>query len=293
MKVYRDVTLGSYTVSGGSSGDLDDMSKVYNSNRTYSHESLESYRFNAAHDVSTVTFGANPRGADGVIVSIMPADADGDSSNGHQVNLAQGNNVITVTVGNGVVRGTHLINIKRPGLQLTSITINEDEDARDNSRLSDEVELVRADDMKGFNRDVYEYTATVETWVRSVQVRATAADPNARVFVNAFEIPEREGFSVVDLEIGETTIVLGASVGTDAPDPRYTVTITRKSSSAPAFEMDAMNYTRMEGVDVAMAPCKAIILPEGYGRRRNSHLLPDERGTAASGPDLRRRLPAR
>ena len=78
VKVYRDVTLGSYTVSGGSSVDLGAMSKVYNSNRTYSHESLESYRFNAAHDVSTVTFGANPRGADGVIVSIMPTDADGD-----------------------------------------------------------------------------------------------------------------------------------------------------------------------------------------------------------------------
>ncbi len=264
VKVYRDVTLGSYTVSGGSSGDLRAMSKVYNSNRTYSHESLESYRFNAAHDVSTVTFGANPRGADGVIVSIMPTDADA-STDGHQLNLAQGDNVVTVTVGNGVVRGTHLINIKRPGLQLTGITITEDEDARDNSRLSDEVELVRADDMKGFNRDVYEYTATVETWVRSVKVRATAADPNARVFVNAFEIPEREGYSVVDLEIGETTIVLGASVGTDDPDPRYTVTITRKSSSAPAFEMDALNYTRMEGVDVAMAPCMAIILPEAMG----------------------------
>ncbi len=266
VKVYRDVTLASYTVSGRSSGALGPMSKVYNPETTYSHEKLASYRFNAAHDVAMVTFVANPNGARAEVVSIMPADSDGDSSNGHQVNLTQGNNVITVTVGNGVVRGTHLINIKRPGLQLTGITINEDEDARDNSRLSDEVELVQSDgETKGFDRDEYSYTATVETWVRSVQVRATAADPNARVFVNTFEIPEREGYSVVDLDIGETTITLGASVGTDEPDPRYTVVITRKSSSAPAFEMDAKNYTRMEGVDVKMAPCKAIILPEAMG----------------------------
>ena len=259
VKVYRDVTLGSYTVSGRSSGDLGPMSKVYNSNRTHSYEDLESYRFNAAHDVATVTFSANARGADASIVSIMPADAD-DSTDGHQLSLAKGDNVVTVTVGNGVVRGTHEINIKRPGLQLTGITITEDEDARDNSRLSDEVELD-----PDFSRDTYEYTATVDTWVRSVQVRATAADPNARVFVNTFEIPEREGYSVVDLEIGETMITLGASVGTDEPDPRYTVTITRESSSAPMFEMAADNYTRMEGVDVAMAPCTAIVLPEAEG----------------------------
>ena len=265
VKVYRDVTLGNYVVSGKSSGDLGPMSKVYNSGRTYSHESLAKYRFNAAYDVSTVTFVANPRGADAEVLSIMPADADGNASNGHQLSLGQGDNVITVTVGNGVVRGTHLINIKRPGLQLTGITITEDEDARDNSRLTGNVELVRPDDMKGFNRDVYSYTATVETWVRSVQVRATAADPNARVFVNTFEIPEREGYSVVDLEIGTTTIILGASVGTDEPDPRYTVVITRKSSSAPAFEMDADNYIRQEGVDVAMAPCQKIVLPKAMG----------------------------
>ena len=259
VKVYRDVTLGSYTVSGRSSGDLGPMSKVYNSSRTHSYESLESYRFNVAHDVTTVTFGANARGADASIVSISPADADG-STDGHQVNLVKGDNVVTVTVGNGIVRGTHQINLKRPGLQLIGITITEDEDARDNSRLSDDVELD-----PDFSRDVYEYTATVETWVRSVQVRATAADANARVFVNTFEIPEREGYSVVDLDIGETTIVLGASVGTDEPDPRYTVVITRKSSSAPAFEMEASNYTRMEGVDVAMAPCTAILLPTAEG----------------------------
>ena len=266
VKVYRDVTLASYTVSGRSSGALGPMSKVYNSDKMYSHEDLEKYRFNAAHDVAMVTFVANPNGPRAEVVSIMPADADGDSSNGHQVNLTQGNNVITVTVGNGVGRATHLINIKRPGLQLTDITINEDEDARDNSRLDAEVELVQSDgETKGFDRDEYSYTATVETWVRSVQVRATAADPNARVFVNTFEIPEREGYSVVDLDIGTTTITLGASVGTDEPDPRYTVVITRKSSSAPAFEMEAQPYTRMEGVDVAMAPCTAILLPTAEG----------------------------
>lgn len=259
VKVYRDVTLGSYTVSGRSSGDLGPESKVYNSNRTYSHESLESYRFNAAHDVTTVTFAANARGADASIVSIMPADADASTA-GHQLNLAKGDNVVTVTVGNGVVRGTHHINIKRPGLQLTSITITRDEDARDNSRIDTNVELD-----PDFSRDEYEYTATVETWVRSVQVRATAADSTARVFVNTFEIPEREGYSVVDLEIGETTITVGASVGTDEPDPRYTVVITRESSSAPMFEMDADDYVRMEGVDVETAPCMAIILPEATG----------------------------
>ena len=259
VKVYRDVTLGSYTVSGRSSGDLGPMSKVYNSNTTYSHESLETYRFNAAHDVATVTFSANARGADATIVSISPADADA-STDGHQLSLAKGDNVVTVTVGNGVVRGTHHINIKRPGLQLTGIRITRDEDARDNSRIDTDVELD-----PDFSRDTYEYEATVETWVRSVQVRATAADPNARVFVNTFEIPEREGYSVVDLEIGTTSITLGASVGTDEPDPRYTVVITRESSSAPMFEMDASDYIRMEGVDVAMAPCTAIILPEADG----------------------------
>ena len=116
-----------------------------------------------------------------------------------------------------------------------------------------------------FDRDTLMYTSTVETWVQSVKVYANPADINARVFVNDFEIPENQEYSVVDLAAGENDITVGAATGTDDPELIYTVTVTRMADVAPTFAAAASNYIRMEGVPVDRQPCGEIVLPKAMG----------------------------
>ena len=113
------------------------------------------------------------------------------------------------------------------------------------------------------------YTSTVETWVQSVKVYANPADATARVWVNDFEIPDREEYSVVDLVVGENEIRVGAVAAGSAadtdPDLIYTVTVTRAADIAPRFDTPTPNYTRKEGAPVDRQPCGPIQLPTAAG----------------------------
>ena len=274
IRVHRDVTLDYYMVGDDKMGSLGMESMTYKSDGVFSYTEIDGYIYNASYDAEQVTFMAAARDKQATstdqeyatVEITSPADADA-SEDGHQIDLGRGDNIVTVTVRNGASGvGTHRINIKRPGLQLVTdergagIRITEDQDDR-GGFLSAEVELNPA-----FDRDTLMYTSTVETWVESVKVYANPADVNARVFVNDFEIPENQDYSVVDLVAGaENEITVGAAVGTANPELIYTVTVTRMADVAPSFAASASNYIRKEGVPVDRQPCGEIVLPEAMG----------------------------
>ena len=255
--VYRNVALMSYAVNGDTVGDLGDDSRMYKDGLTYSHEDIDTYTYNGvAHDATMATISATAWDSADASVSYSPADADTDTA-GHQVNLTRGPNPVTVTVTNGAISAQHVINIGRPGLQAESISVVEFEDARSNAELSNAVKL----DPK-FDRNVTMYTAEVETWVQSVRVSATPVDPNAGVSVNAFAIPDPPGYSVVNLPtIGAAnTITVGVSLA-NVESATYTIELTRKADTAPAFAEQQEDLTRT--VDRALR--NAITLPKAAG----------------------------
>ena len=140
--VHKDVSLDSYTVGEGigstvSRAELGKASRTIPSTWSqggpnddysdwiYSHETLTSYTFAVPYNATSITFAADAR-SDSATVKIKPDDADGDASNGHQVSLGSGNNVVTVTVSDGRVTAKHMINLSRPGLQAESLTVDTD-----------------------------------------------------------------------------------------------------------------------------------------------------------------------
>ena len=285
--VYRNVAIETYEVNGVTKDNLDTSTREYRATRSYRWDDadIKEYTFNVPHDATRVTFEANPYDTARASVSYLPVDAD-PSTAVHDVNVGSGDNEVTVTVSNGgAISAVHVINLRKPGLQLLGIDITEDEDARDNSALSADVKL-----SPDFDREKTSYTASVENWVRSVQVKATPSDPTATVFVNDFKVADPPGYSVVDLAIGENTITLGASVGDKVADTLYTVTLTREADTAPSFGDSAVDdITRLVDADVDQHPLR----PDSSARRRQRHgqryaELRDRRRTASSGTHVRR-----
>ena len=261
--VHRNVALRSYSVDGSSVNSLGNASRMYRSDMTYSYmnTSLPAYTYNGvAHNATMATIAVVPwdnSQADWDVIS--PADAD-SSAAGHQVSLSSGPNPVTVRVTNGNLSADHVINISRPGLQASSIEVNEYSDSRSDSdgTLTDMVDL---DPM--FNRGVMDYTAEVETWVSAIRVAATPVDINARVSVNTFEIPSPPGYSVVNLpNMGDTANVVTVGVSlANAESAVYTINVTRKADTAPEFMAQQEDLTRT--VDRALR--RPIELPKAMG----------------------------
>ena len=259
--VYRNLALKSYTVDGVTVSDLDTSTRMYRDSRTYrySDTDIKTYTVSVAHNATMATVSANAWDTVGADVSVTsPADADAQAA-GHQVSLSPGANEVTITVENGAISATHVLNLSRPGLQATSIVVREDEDERTDRVSGEGVKLSPA-----FDREVTEYTAMVETWVRSVQIEVEAADPNARLLVNAFEIQDPPGYAVVNVpNIGDASpnvITVGVQLGSAEPED-YTVSVTRKADTAPAFAEEMEDLTRT--VDRKLK--YAIELPKAEG----------------------------
>ena len=238
--VYRNATLRSLTVDG-SRVDLTDSKEVltYRDSRLYSYNTeggnyIPEYTQSLAHDATMATISVDPYLSDSEIaVAYSVADADPNTS-GHQVPVSKGDNLVTVTVSNATISVRHVINLSVPGLEAESITVIEDEDARVGGAefLNKDVKLV-----PNFDRRQRDYTATVETWVRSVRVSAVPVDSRAQVQVNDFALPDAEGYRVVNLpNIGDTPnpITVGMHLG-DATPVIYNIDVTRKADTAPAF----------------------------------------------------------
>lgn len=265
--VYRNATLRSLTVDGNRV-DLSDNKEVltYRDSRLYSYNTdggnyISEYTQSLAHDATVATIAAQPYLDDSEIaVTYSVADADPNTS-GRQVPVSKGDNLVTVTVSNATISVRHVINLSVPGLEAESITILEDEDARAGGAefLNEIVDL----DPK-FDRRQRDYTAEVETWVRSVRVSAVPVDSRAQVQVNDFALPDAEGYRVVNLpNMGDTpnSITVGMHLA-DATPVIYNIDVTRKADTAPAFS-DGDVPDRMCLVDQTIK--YPIELPEAMG----------------------------
>lgn len=275
VTVYRDVTLQSFKVgdvtvdnlglasrrinNAWSAGDLnDDYSDwVYTWDATDDSGAMlvDAYTFPVAHNATMATFAATANGTSGgqeAKVSISPADTDGDPSNGHQVALSsgdpgRGDNIVVVTVTNGDVVATHKINLVRPGQQASDISVT-----KDRGRMTGENLAVKLS--PEFDRDTYTYTATVESWIQTLRIGATAIDPAATVSVNLDAINTAVGFAEVRLnepqgsEDSVTTFRIGISNPTVTETPGlYMLTITRKGNTAPKFSSTQDSKTVKNG----------------------------------------------
>ena len=277
ITVYRDVTLSSYSVGDVSVSDLGEMSRKISSdwsagdvNDDYSDwvytwdasddsgaMLVDAYTFPVSHTATEATFSATKSHSDATM-TIKPDDADASAS-GHQVTLGRGDNVVTITVTNGDVSATHKINLVRPGLQASDITVT-----KDRGRMTGEDEDV--DLMPEFDRDTYSYTAMVENWIETLRISATAVDQAATVSVNLDAINTAVGFAEVRLDEPEgsedsvTTFRIGITNPTisDAPG-LYILAVTRKGNTAPTFDMTQGDKT------VKNNEAMTLKLPEAMG----------------------------
>ncbi|MCY4654493.1 MAG: cadherin-like beta sandwich domain-containing protein [Dehalococcoidia bacterium] len=245
--VYRNVALKSYTVDGVTVSDLDTSTRMYRDSRMYSFEDsdIKMYTHSVAHDATTANFSAAAWDSADASVSYSPADADA-STPGYQRSLSPGKNAVTVTVTNGAISATHVIDLRRPGLQASDIALTVDEDTRPSGSRTGITTGAAVELSPSFDRETYAYTAMVPTWVRSVQVSATPVDSNARAVVNTFEIPNPPGYSVVNLpNLGDTTNVITVGVKLGAGEPEdYVITITREADTAPVFDGSVDDLSR-------------------------------------------------
>ena len=275
VTVYRDVTLTSYSVDGSPSGNLglasreissdwsagevsDDYSDwVYTWDATDDSGAMvvDAYTFPVSHTATVATIMVTAR-HDDAETDIKPDDAD-ESVDGHQVELDRGDNIVTVTVTNGDVEATHKINLVRPGMQASDITVYKDRGKMASEPLG--VKLTPT-----FDRDTYSYTAEVENWIQTLRIVAEAVDLTATVSVNLDAINTAVGFAEVRLnepqgsEDSETTFRVGITNPTisDAPG-LYILTVTRKGNTAPVFDMDQEDKTLKNGEamdDLALPP---------------------------------------
>ena len=265
-----DVIPGtSVTSVGGMVYNRDDDSIDHAPYTDWNKTSTYSYEYTVNHDVSQVTIKATNMGTDVGFVDIVdgegntvteanmagivvasPADADSDLA-GHQVDLSDGNNPVTIEVTNGGLTGTHELTIYRKPLGANLITVT--------ALAGDEkIKLTPA-----FEVTENTYSGTVESHQDVVRIDVTTTHPTAQVSVNYIDAG-RDKSAQVDVYPGVNApfridVTLGSSTTT------YFLNITRKGNVAPSFgSADVMDSTRQVGK--ALATCDPeldhVLLPE-------------------------------
>ena len=255
-KLEVDVIPGSSVTSvGGTVYEHDDANPdrdrtSWNKDRTYEY----SYTLN--HDVGQVTVIAENWGSEvGFVrdttttpatpiqqagITMSPADADTDLS-GHQVNLTDGNNPVTIQVQNGKNVGTHNLTIYRKPLGANAITVT--------ALAGDEkIKLTPA-----FDVTENTYSGIVESHQDVLLIEVDTTHPNAQVSVNYIDAGRDNSKQVnVDPGVNEPfriDVTLGSSTTT------YFLNITRKGNVAPSFgSADVLDSTRQVGK--AIVDCK-------------------------------------
>lgn len=276
---HRDVTLESYTVGTQrmDSTDLDTSSRMIPSdwsqgNRPggddysdyiYSHETIPTYTFSVPYNATSTTFEVETRDSGAKVVVSQGGTAIKKASEGHYpITLAGGDNVVTVTVSNNGVMAKHLINLSRPGLQAESITVETDEGTPVGADAA--VQLVQPDGTKGFVRNVYDYTAEVETWIQMLRIAADPVDDSAIAFVNGSAIPGATEYSVVRLGDAGTSKTYTVHIripGQNEDSRAYTIEVTRKADVAPSFgDATVPDKTYQSGLKIG-----ALKLPKATG----------------------------
>ena len=154
--------------------------------------------------------------AAGATVAIVPADANADAADGHQVALAAGATTgIVVGVGVGSKARAYVVDVMRPaptdatlrGLSLTGIGIG------------------------AFDGATTAYTAAVGHEVTTTTVTATATDASASVTIADAHGSTTDGPRTVSLAVGGNTITVTVKAAEGATTKAYTVAVTRAASN--------------------------------------------------------------
>ena len=170
------------------------------------------YGATVGHDVNAVTVAAQSTHSQS-FVSITPPDAD-RGTEGSQVNLVVGVNVITVAVlsQDGKARVEYIVEVERqsePNVRLKSLSIGQ-------------VPLSPV-----FSPSIFHFTATVEHEVHIVTVEALLDDPDATVVLLLDGDIDRDG--VMALPVGASVIEVVVTAKDAAARRTYTVTVIRKA----------------------------------------------------------------
>ncbi len=110
---------------------------------------------------------------------------------------------------------------------------------------------------KQFSPSVFAYTTSVAETVKSVKVKPTLADPNAKVKVNGVPVTSGSASDAIPLAVGDNTIMIrvaaqnGTSVKTyrikvtrgNSPDATLSNLLIKTSTLAPKFKPATTGYT--------------------------------------------------
>ena len=168
-----------------------------------------------ASTVSSTTVAATPTDASAT-VTISPPDSDTNSS-GHQVDLAEGANTITVTVesSDGTRQQTYTVAVTRVASDDASL-----------GALS-----LSVADIGAFSSTTTSYAATdVASTVSSTTVAATPTDASATVTISPPDSDDVTTGHQVDLAEGANTITVTVESSDGTEQQAYTVVVTRVPS---------------------------------------------------------------
>ena len=235
VRVWRNVLLNKLEVdtTPGTSGTIGPAGEVYeysatSKDRTYTKwnkTATYEYSYTVDHDVPQVVVVPTPYlvragGYAAVAEVVSPPDANTSTATRHEVELKDGNNMVTIEVTNGGNVGTHKLNIYRRPLGANPITVT----AIAGNRT---VELDPDFDVEDTN-----YTATVESHEDTLFIEVETTHPDAQVSVNYIDAGRNKSKEVA-ADPGENTYRVDINLGDD--QTTYWLRITRKGNVVPSF----------------------------------------------------------
>ena len=215
----NDATLSALTVDGTS------VTNFAAATTAYTH--------NVENSVARVTVAASATDSN-AIVEYLPADADSGTS-GHQVDLVEGDNTVTVTVTaeDGTTK-TYTLTIKRAEPAASS-------DA-DLSALT-----IDGTSVTNFAAGTIDYTHNVENSVAQVTVAATKSHSSAGVEYSPADADTGTAGHQVDLTAGVTTVTVTVTAEDGTTTTTYTVTVNRAGSSDADLSALTVRGTSVSG----------------------------------------------
>ena len=208
--------------------------------------------YTATTDLNSTTLTATARQSGGASnVVIDPADADTGTTD-HEVTLAEGENIITVTVTatNGSSMRTYTITVT------SGLSANADLSAL----------TIDGTSVTNFAAATTSYTLDVPNSTAQVIVAATASHGAAGVEYSPADANMGVDGHQVELSVGDNTVTVTVTAG-DGTTKAYTVTITRAEAELTA-EFGAASYTALEGgaavtvtVNLSADPERTVTVP--------------------------------
>ncbi len=158
-------------------------------------------------------------------IAFTPTSIDSDSTikvNGSTVTSGSKSKNISLDYGDNEVE----IVVKTTDGNTSTYTVNVIRGASDTSpaQLSG-LKLSKGTLSPAFNKDIYNYTATVDNSVTSIAVTPTAVDPSATIKVNGVTVPSGTTSSDISLDVGGNDITV--KITKDNESKTYVINVTR------------------------------------------------------------------